>query len=342
MDSVVVLPRARARRPGPGPPPGLVEVRDAVARPLLGQRRVQGGLRPAQGGDLAVPDRGARPTRAETESPPARGSSRRSTGPLPPRHRGGVRGHRQLGDPLLGQPDGQGLHRRHDPAGRRSEGPRRRRSAGPPSPTPAGTSTTFQDSGLTANTQYSYALFAHDASSNFVPRHGDAAHRSDCALTGLVATSVTRTSVALAWTNPDDADFTGVTIRRADGPTPPVSATDGTLVADVRLAREHLHRHRPARRTRSTPTRSSPTTLRHVAAAATLTVTTRSPGTDRGAQGEPAASGTATNVTVDTAVAFDASDSLAAEVRTSPRGASTTATEARWRRSPAPSLRPTS
>jgi PKD repeat protein len=47
------------------------------------------------------------------------------------------------------------------------------------------------------------------------------------ALTGVV----TDTSIALAWINPSDADFTGVTIRRAPGATPPASVTDGTSVA---------------------------------------------------------------------------------------------------------------
>jgi hypothetical protein len=41
------------------------------------------------------------------------------------------------------------------------------------------------------------------------------------------------TSVALKWTNPSDADFAGVMIRRAVGGTPPASATAGTMVADV-------------------------------------------------------------------------------------------------------------
>jgi PKD domain len=54
-------------------------------------------------------------------------------------------------------------------------------------------------------------------------------------VTGLwvKADSSTDTSVALYWVNPTDADFTGVMIRRAVGPTPPATVTDGTLVRDL-------------------------------------------------------------------------------------------------------------
>lgn len=39
--------------------------------------------------------------------------------------------------------------------------------------------------------------------------------------------------LALSWTNPTDADFAGVMIRRAVGLTPPASPTQGVLVADT-------------------------------------------------------------------------------------------------------------
>ena len=91
--------------------------------------------------------------------------------------------------------------------------------------------TTFSDHGLTDNTQYTYALFAHDKSSNFARSATVTLRTQRLPVTGLTTTQVTRTSIALAWTNPDDVDFTGVTIRRADGPTAPVSPTDGTSVA---------------------------------------------------------------------------------------------------------------
>jgi hypothetical protein len=47
------------------------------------------------------------------------------------------------------------------------------------------------------------------------------------------APSSTDTSVALHWTNPTDADFTGVMIRRAVGITPPATPTSGTLIRDL-------------------------------------------------------------------------------------------------------------
>ena len=54
-------------------------------------------------------------------------------------------------------------------------------------------------------------------------------------VTGLFvkADSSTDSSVALHWTNPTDADFTGVMIRRALGTTPPATVTDGDLVRDL-------------------------------------------------------------------------------------------------------------
>ena len=47
------------------------------------------------------------------------------------------------------------------------------------------------------------------------------------------ASSSTDTSVALHWTNPTDADFTGVMIRRSVGATPPATPTSGTLIRDL-------------------------------------------------------------------------------------------------------------
>jgi chitodextrinase len=195
-----------------------------------------------------------------------------------------------------------------------------RRAVGPQAPTsPVGGTavtdttrnvTTFKDSGLAANTQYSYALFAHDASSNF-SRAAVTLRTQRLPVTGLNATQVTRTSIALAWTNPDDVDFTGVTIRRADGPTPPVSATDGTFVADVDSPESTF-----------LDTGLTPATkysyavfardAAHVAGAATLTLTTRAPGTQAVLKVNPITTNSP-NVTIATTVAFDASDSLAAQ-----------------------------
>jgi hypothetical protein len=54
-------------------------------------------------------------------------------------------------------------------------------------------------------------------------------------VTGLTVfpDSSTETSVSLHWTNPTDADFTGVMIRRSTGATAPATATSGTLVRDL-------------------------------------------------------------------------------------------------------------
>jgi hypothetical protein len=47
------------------------------------------------------------------------------------------------------------------------------------------------------------------------------------------ADSSTDTTVSLHWTNPTDADLTGVMIRRSEGATAPATATSGTLVMDL-------------------------------------------------------------------------------------------------------------
>ncbi len=101
----------------------------------------------------------------------------------------------------------------------------------------------FTDSGLAAETQYSYALFAYDE----VPNHADAATvtvttkaeppppdtTAPGPVTGLQTSEVTTSSVVLSWTNPGDGDFAGVLIRRTVGSVPPSSPTDGVQVAKV-------------------------------------------------------------------------------------------------------------
>jgi hypothetical protein len=170
--------------------------------------------------------------------------------------------------------------------------------------------TTFTDSGLAADTAYSYALFAHDRSSNFT-RATIAVRTQRDGVTGLGFTAVSRTSVALAWTNPVDDRFSGVTIRRADGPTPPASATDGTFVAEVGSPESTY-----------VDTGLTPDTqysyavfahdAEHVALGATLTVSTRAPGTDAVLRVNPLHP-TGDKVTVGSEIAFDGTDSLAAD-----------------------------
>src|SRR5450631_1679923 len=122
-----------------------------------------------------------------------------------------------------------------------------RRAVGPVPPTSptdgtlagntASTSTnSFLDYGLAAGTQYSYALFAY----NIVPDYSvgvpiTATTATMGAVSGLVVTGTTTNSVALSWTNPQEPGLilTGVMIRRAVGPVPPTSPTDGTLAGNT-------------------------------------------------------------------------------------------------------------
>jgi IPT/TIG domain len=96
----------------------------------------------------------------------------------------------------------------------------------------ASPATTFTDTGLTQHTEYTYALFAHDAG---------AVHQSarvavtlttldripPGAVTALSATpghTGTTPTVLLAWTPPSDADFAGVAVCRADGSKAPTAS----------------------------------------------------------------------------------------------------------------------
>jgi protocatechuate 3,4-dioxygenase beta subunit len=93
-------------------------------------------------------------------------------------------------------------------------------------------------------------------------------------------------SISLGWTNPTDADFAGVLIRRAAGDTPPITAADGTLVATL-----------SSRQTAFTDKHLSPASTysyavfardknRNVGIAATLTTATRSTSTSTGLRGK--------------------------------------------------------
>ncbi len=172
--------------------------------------------------------------------------------------------------------------------------------------------TQFADSGLIADTEYSYALFAHDGAANFGPVATITLHTTRVGVTGLVATSVTRTSVALAWTNPVDASFSGAEVRRAVGTTPPASITDGTLVSDVASPENTLVDTGLTAGTEYSYAVFAHDAADHVAGGTPLTITTRSPGTDAVLEVNPLI-GTGTNVTQDVSVEFDASQSLAAD-----------------------------
>jgi hypothetical protein len=97
----------------------------------------------------------------------------------------------------------------------------------------------FTDTGLSADSQYSYAVFAHDGTPNYASA-ADLTLRTAAGpdltapapVTDLQA-SVTDTTATLSWTNPGDADLTGAVIRRALGDSAPAKVTDGTAVTDL-------------------------------------------------------------------------------------------------------------
>ena len=55
----------------------------------------------------------------------------------------------------------------------------------------------------------------------------------DMSVTDLAVDSVTTSSVTLRWTNPQADGFTGVMVRRAQGPVPPATPTAGDLVGET-------------------------------------------------------------------------------------------------------------
>ncbi len=125
---------------------------------------------------------------------------------------------------------------------------RRAASATPPGSPTSGTAVgtiakpgaSLTDSGLTPGTQYAYALFAADAVPNYAAAATVTASTPSVPdttppgpVTGLSVTGTTTTSVSLSWTNPVDADFAGVVVRRAAGATPPASPTSGTAVGTI-------------------------------------------------------------------------------------------------------------
>jgi PKD repeat protein len=101
------------------------------------------------------------------------------------------------------------------------------------------TPTSYADTGLTAATEYSYSVFAHDGALNYAVAatwtgSTDPPAPPDTTAPGPVTaliTTVTDSSIKLTWVNPTDADFTGVTIRRLPGDVAPATVADGTPVA---------------------------------------------------------------------------------------------------------------
>jgi protocatechuate 3,4-dioxygenase beta subunit len=105
-------------------------------------------------------------------------------------------------------------------------------------------------------------------------------------VTDLRMTGNDARSISLTWTNPTDPDFAGVLIRRAAGDAPPITASDGTLVAtlgsrqttftDKHLTAAHTYSYAVFPRDKS----------RDVGIAATLSTATRSTSTATGLRGQ--------------------------------------------------------
>ena len=175
------------------------------------------------------------------------------------------------------------------------------------------TSTSFTDTDLAADTEYSYALFAHDGSANFSPATVVTLRTGRFGVSFLEVTSVKRTSVTLAWTNPTDDAYAGVMIRRAEGTTPPASASDGTAVGDVAAPDDTVTDSGLTAGTTYSYAVFAHDDAQHVAAAVFTTVATRGNGVSARLSVNPLPSvHTGDRVTVDTPVAFDGSESLPA------------------------------
>ncbi|MEO6501310.1 MAG: carboxypeptidase regulatory-like domain-containing protein [Jatrophihabitantaceae bacterium] len=105
-------------------------------------------------------------------------------------------------------------------------------------------------------------------------------------VTKLQLTGNNAHSTSLSWVNPTDPDFAGVLIRRAAGGVPPISASDGTLVAaltsrqaafaDKRLAAGSTYSYAVFPRDKS----------QNAGVATTLTTATRSTSTTTGLRGK--------------------------------------------------------
>lgn len=101
------------------------------------------------------------------------------------------------------------------------------------------TATSYADYDVDPQSTYAYAVFAYDEVPNYSAPASTIATTTehDVEPPGSVSevrtSGVTMTSVVLGWTNPTDADFAGVTIRRATGPIPPSDPSQGTLVIDT-------------------------------------------------------------------------------------------------------------
>ncbi len=136
------------------------------------------------------------------------------------------------------------------------------------------TATSVTNTGLTNNTTYSYAVFTRDNAGNTAPA-ATITSSTDVTAPGPVAsltvTSRATDSLSLSWTSPGDGDLAEVIVRRAQGPTPPATATAGTnvtlssptaaSVTDTGLAEETTYSYAVFTRDTTGNTNTSPTTL---------------------------------------------------------------------------------
>ena len=105
-------------------------------------------------------------------------------------------------------------------------------------------------------------------------------------VTGLTMTGNDAQSISLTWTNPREADFAGVLIRRSNTSSPPISAKDGVLVAALNARQATFtdssltagHRYSYAVFTRDK--------TRNVGVPATLSAATRTRNTATGVRGK--------------------------------------------------------
>ncbi len=136
------------------------------------------------------------------------------------------------------------------------------------------TATSVTNTGLTNNTTYSYAVFTRDNAGNIAPATTITSSTDVTApgpVASLTVTSRATDSLSLSWTNPGDGDLAEVIVRRAQGPTPPATATAGTnvtlssptaaSVTDTGLAEETTYSYAVFTRDTTGNTNTSPTTL---------------------------------------------------------------------------------
>ena len=98
--------------------------------------------------------------------------------------------------------------------------------------------TSVTDSGLTAGTTYSYAVFTRDASNNTNPAPTTVITSTSAVtdatppgpVTSLSVGTRTTSRIGLSWTNPVDVDLAEVIVRRAVGATAPATPSSGDAV----------------------------------------------------------------------------------------------------------------